>query len=140
MQGHVVKVKVFEVEGILSVGSVVSRVVHQTEDDASGDLSREQTLPDKGQVALRDGEAFQKEVIDPGAKAKVLQFLTQNISPLKIDRDMLKHVWRNRYIDRELFARQGRLLRNSIAEINIIGKNLWGVGRNVRKFWSRLNN
>ena len=35
---------------------------------------------------------FQKEVIDPGAKAKVLRFLTQNISPLKIDRDMLKHV------------------------------------------------
>ena len=85
-------------------------------------------------------QEFQKEVIDPGAKAKVLRFLTQNISPLKIDRDMLKHVWRNRYIDRELFARQGRLLRNSIAEINIIGKNLWGVGRNVRKFWSRLNN
>ena len=39
---------------------------------------------------------------------------------------MLKHVWRNRYIDHELFACQGRLLRNSIAEINIIiiGKNL----------------
>ena len=53
---------------------------------------------------------------------------------------MLKHVWRNRYIDRELFARQGRLLRNSIAEINIIGKIFPGGGRNVRKFWSRLNN
>ena len=48
----------FKVKGILSVGSVVSRVIHQTEDDASGDLSREQTLPDEGQVALRDGEAF----------------------------------------------------------------------------------
>ena len=39
---------------------------------------------------------------------------------------MLKHVWRNRYI--ELFSRQGRLLRNAIAEINIIGKNFSGVG------------
>ena len=40
---------------------------------------------------------------------------------------MLKHVWRNRYIDHELFARQGRLLRNPIAEINIIGKIFPGV-------------
>ena len=53
---------------------------------------------------------------------------------------MLKHVWRNWYIDHELFASHGRLLRNSIAEINIIisSKNLSG-GRNVRKFWSRFN-
>ena len=58
MQGNVVEVKMFKVEGILSVGAVVSRVIHQTEDDASGDLSSEQTLPDEGQVALRDGEAF----------------------------------------------------------------------------------
>ena len=41
---------------------------------------------------------------------------------------MLKHVWRNRYIHRQLFARQGRLLRSAIAEINIIGKNLSGGG------------
>ena len=49
---------------------------------------------------------------------------------------MLKHVWRNRYIDRELFARQGRLLRNPIAEINIIGKIFpggrdWGMLKHV---------
>ena len=59
-------------------------------------------------------------------KTKVLRFLAQNISPLKIDWGMLKHVGQNRCIDRELFARQGRLLRNSIAKINIIGKNLSG--------------
>ena len=51
---------------------------------------------------------------------------------------MFKHVGHNRYIDCELFARQGRLLHNSIAEINIIGQNLSG-GRNVKKFWNRLN-
>ena len=48
----------FKAEGIPRVGAVVSRVIYQIEDDASGDLSREQTLPDKGQVVLRDGEAF----------------------------------------------------------------------------------
>ena len=50
-----------KVEGILIVGSIISRVIPKNGD---GNLSRKQTLPYERQVALRHGDIFDVDGLD----------------------------------------------------------------------------